>query len=814
MIRLRLAVLLLLTLSYTAFSLDENSSTRLTVGKVEHYKALTNGAEYQSGNALVRITALTPSIVRLRYTAGKQFPQDFSYAVVPSANALTSPVQQSEDAQSFAFDTGGMVVRIQRATGQVQFLDHAGKLISGDDATRPIVWHGSEFRVYKSMPVDEHYFGLGDKAGPIDHRNSAFTMWNTDAFGWTEGTDPLYKSIPFFLGLRGGKAYGIFLDNTFRSSFDFGKASPDYYSFGATGGELNYYFIYGPDPKSVIENYTTLTGRTPLPPLFSLAYQQSRYSYFPEARVRQVAEEFRRRHIPLDVIYFDIDYLQGYRAFDINRTYFPHFEQLIKDLAAEGIKSVVISDLHLEAKPGYAPYDEGLKGDDFLKNPDGSLYLGHVWPGMCVFPDFTRQSVRDWYGSLYKDFVDMGVRGFWNDMNEPAVFRYPQKTIPLDVVDRIDDPGYHRVTNQREIHNVFGMQNVRATHDGLLKLAPNLRPFVLTRAAFAGTQRYAATWTGDNSSTWTHYRLTLPTILSMNVSGYPLVGDDIGGFAGSPTPDLLTRWMELGAFIPIYRNHTSNGTLDQEPWVHGPYQEAIRKRYIETRYRLLPYIYTSMEKTSRTGVPLMRPMFVEFPSDDRLATIDSEYMFGPDLLVAPKLLETLDPYDVIFPKGPWYDYWTGERIEGGVTRKLNPPLDVLPVYVRGGSILPQQPVVQSTDDVPNGPLELRVYPGPDCHGSIYSDDGKTFDYRKGAFFRQSFTCEVSSTGIQVKLDVPAGNYHPWWHQLRLTIFGETRPREVFIDGRPAQGWKYDEAARVVTINMPATAQASAVSIAR
>src|SRR5262249_54907755 len=338
------------------------------------------------------------------------------------------------------------------------------------------------------------------------------------------------------------------------------------------------------------------------------------------------------------------------------------------------------------------------KNSYFVKNPDGLVYVGKVWPGESVFPDFTRDEVRKWWGTLYSDFVTMGIRGFWNDMNEPAIFERADKTMPLDTVHSLEG----RKTDHREIHNVFGMQNARATYEGMLRLQPDVRPFVLTRAAYAGAQRYASTWTGDNSSTWNHMRISIPQLLNLGISGYAFVGDDIGGFAGSPTPDLLTRWMELGAFNPIYRNHGTKGSRDREPWVDGAEHETIRRRYIETRYRLLPYIYTSMEETSRTGIPLMRPMFLEFP-DKTFETTDTEFMFGPDLLVAPKVDEKFEPYEATLPAGPWYDFWTGRS--AGSTKGLNPQLDTLPVFVRGGSILPEQPVVQNTAEVPQGPLQ-------------------------------------------------------------------------------------------------------------
>lgn len=795
--RRRVSLFPLILLALCSIVLGQPSKS---TGVVTSVQRTSDGISFHSGAALVRITAISPGVIRLRFTTSAAFPPDHSFAVVAHPDLPKPDLHLTQSPRGFELSTEEIRVAVDRATGRINFLDQSGQVLSQDQPGYPATWHGSQFQVYKSMPLDEQYFGLGDKSDGMDHRGNAFTMWTTDAFGWQQGSDPLYKSIPFFLALKNSTAYGIFLDNTYKSFFDFGKQSRDFYSFGSDGGELNYYFIAGPEPKKVVERYTALTGRTPLPPYWSLAYQQCRYSYYPESRVREIASEFRKRQIPADVLYLDIDYQEGYKPFTINRKYFPTFEQMVKDLGSEGFRVIVISDLHIAYdKNNYAPYAEGHAQDAFIKNPDGTEYIGKVWPGPSVFPDFTLSSARKWYGSQFKFFTDRGIAGIWNDMNEPAVFRYPDKSFPIDTVHRVDSEsenrnpaGPIRKTDHREIHNVFGMQNVRATYDGLLALRPNERPFVMTRAAFAGTQRYSATWTGDNQSTWAHYRLTLPTLLNMGVSGYSSTGVDVGGFDGSPQPDLLTRWTELGAFLPIFRNHTSSGTRDQEPWVHGPEHEAINKRYIELRYQLLPYIYTVTEEMSRTGVPVMRAFFLEHPELSRMQDLNNkEFFFGPDFLVAPKLNEMLDKYEVVLPDGVWYDYWTGKRVEAKtraawdaktdeigpknvpnvLSLTVDPPLDTLPVYVRAGAIIPHAPIVQSTMQKPDGPLELRVYPGPDCHGSIYTDDGTSFAYKTGAYFRQSFTCEATPSGVTVKLSAPEGTFTPWWTQLRVTAYG-------------------------------------------
>jgi len=386
-------------------------------------------------------------------------------------------MNQSANAAFIELSTGEVTVRVEKSPLRISFRTGAGEVISQEPI--PVAYNGTAFQIWKSMPENEHYYGLGDKAHGLDHRNQAFTMWNTDAYGWQESTDPLYKAIPFFMGVRKGKAYGIFLDNTWRTHFDFGKAARDTYSFGSDSGPLDYYFFYGPQPKKVLENFTALVGRSPLPPLWTLGFQQSRYSYYPEAKVREIARNFRERKIPADVIYLDIDYQDRYRPFTINRQYFPNFEGMVSDLAKQGFKIVAITDLHIAYAPnqGYKPFDTGAAGDHFVKNKDGSLYIGKVWPGDSVFPEFTAARSREWWGALYTDFVRMGIKGFWNDMNEPSIFERADKTMPLDVQHRLDanaraayaGSGVRPDTaSHAAIHNVFGMENTRATYDDVV----------------------------------------------------------------------------------------------------------------------------------------------------------------------------------------------------------------------------------------------------------------------------------------------------------------------------------------------------------
>ena len=809
------------TFAVILFCIAAASAQVRIFNSVDTSAATPNGIEYRSGSAIINITALRDDVLRIRLGPEGSLPEDASWAVLPGSRTARVPVTPLNDAASVGFSTAKLRVFVNRATSRMTISDLEGRVLSSDTPGRPVEYHGDSFRIYKDMPENEHYFGLGDKTGPLDRRGMAFTLWNTDT-GFQESTDPIYKSIPFFIGFRAGRSYGLLLDSTWRSSFDFGKEVRDSYSFGAEGGPIDYYFMEGPEPRHVVETYAWLTGTAPLPPLWALGFQQSRYSYESDAKLRQIASRLRADHIPADVLYLDIDYQNKNRPFTVNSETFPDLAKLISDMKAQQFHVVLITDLHIANLPNadYAPYDEGIKGDHFLKNPDGTIYTGIVWPGPAVFPDFTHAPTRDWWGTLYKHFYSIGADGFWNDMNEPAVFQTATKTIPLDVTGRIEEPGFRsRIVTQREAHNVFGMENSRGTYEGLLKLNPNQRPFVLTRATYAGGQRYSATWTGDNRSTWNHLRLSIPMLLNLGLSGFAIAGDDIGGFGGSPPMDLLTKWFEIGSFNPIFRDHTEKGTNPQEPWVGGPAHEAIRRHFIEERYRLMPYIYTLAEENSRDGMPLMRPLFLEFPHVD--LDPGNEFMWGPSILVAPAMFEE-DPqnYSAKLPSGDWYDYWTGKKITGkapggdpvitGAAKgppavievSIKPALADLPVYVRGGSVIPFQPLVQSTSEKPNGPLELRVYPGANCSGSIYQDDGVSFAYKQGAFLRQAFQCAVSAGEIQLTFSARQGSYAPWWKETEVVFYGQTAPANVTLNGKTIAGSKYDAATRTLRIRIP------------
>lgn len=766
-----------------------------------------NQIVFHNAHNIIAVSVLAPGIVRVRMAPTPRFGPDYSWAVIKTGWPGVHP-EFSGAGGTRTIRTSKLTVQIQLAPFRIAFYDPAGQLVSKDAEGLSMASDGARVRCWKWMPPDEHYFGLGEKAGPLDKRGHSYVMWNTDAFGWNGSTDPLYEDVPFFLALRNGKSYGIFFDNTYRSTFDFGSERPNVYAFGAAGGELNYYFIAGPAPKDVIKRFTELVGRMPLPPLWSLGYQQSRYSYSPEKKVRFIADNFRIRHIPCDVIYLDIAYMNGYRVFTWNKTRFPDPARMLSDLRREGFRVVTILDPGVKVDPDYWVYRQGIAGNDFVKMPNGKVYEGAVWPGMSAFPDFTSPKVRQWWGGLYRGLVADGVAGFWNDMNEPSIFNVPSKTMPLDAI--FYDHGLK--SPHAKIHNVYGMLMSEATRDGVLRLRPQERPFVLTRDTYAGGQRYAAVWTGDNSSTWDHLRISITEIMGMGLSGLTFAGADIGGFAESPSPDLYTRWLEAGVFYPMARTHTTLGSREQDPWAYGVRREAINRNSIDLRYRLLPYLYDAFYESSKTGLPVMRALLLDYPDDSTAIAQEEEFLLGDDLLVAPVVKDGEWTWPVYLPKGEWFDFWSDRRYEGPASVTVDAPLDRIPLFVRGGAIIPTRQLVQYTGEAPINPLTFEIYPDGNSTREYYEDDGISFKYRSGDYLLEKISVSAAQAGITVQISARQGTYQPPARSLVLRIHSvHSIPRAVLLDGQPlskleapssAQGWGYDMRKNVVWAIFP------------
>jgi alpha-glucosidase len=767
-----------------------------SICNVDSFERLSDGIILNVNTAKVKIYVVENDLFRIRLTQDAIFKEDHSWAIVSTPNTQQS-FEVRETPEKIFLITSNATVSINKNPCRISFLDKNGIIINADEPTKGMCWSGDEVAVWKTMPADEQYFGFGEKSGSLNKKGKSFCNWNTDIPAYKADTDPLYQTIPFFYGIRNGSTYGIFFDNTFYSHFDMGKENPNQYSFGATGGELNYYFIYGPTPKIVSEKFSKLIGTTPIPPKWSIGYQQCRWSYYPESKVKEIASTFRNKNIPCDAIYLDIHYMDGYRCFTWDKQRFPDPTKMVSDLSKDGFKIVVIIDPGIKKDSTYWVFQEGINGDHFVKYPDGKYFAGTVWPGECVFPDFIDTKARDWWGSLYKGLMDNGVKGFWNDMNEPSVFNGPNKTFALDVLHNRDGS----ISDHRKNHNVYGMQMARGTYEGLLKLKPEERPFVLTRANYAGGQRYAAAWTGDNISSWEHLEMAVPMCLNLSISGQPFVGTDIGGFVGSPSGELYTRWLQLGVFTPLMRTHTEINSKDQEPWSYGPEYESINKKSIELRYKLLPYIYTQFYRASISGTPIMRPIFFDYPNDIETYWSEKEFLFGDAFLVAPVLGEGAKKRELRLPAGEWYDYWTDEKIVGPKYITVDASIDKIPLFVKAGSIIPTQQIVQFSDQVPIDPLTIDIYPAVQSSSILYEDDGISFNFRNGGFCLRAFELKQNKRGYNIT-QYQQGNYKPTSRNLVIRLHDQKEKPAKISFGKVLLtqfDWKYIKSDSILEI---------------
>jgi alpha-glucosidase len=739
------------------------------------FKTLSNTQSIvQQGNKLViktaeaeaHITIYSPSIIRVNVTRQPN-NADTSFAVIQQP---LSSLQYEETDAEVIVKTSALTLRISKAPLRFAFYTPEGKLLSRDDERFGINWQNSQVINYRELQPDEKFIGLGEKVGNLNRRTSSFVNWNTDASDHTPKTDPLYETFPFFIGIHSELTYGYFLDNTHKSYFDFGASCDDQFIWmGADDGDLNYYFFGAQTVAGIIEDYTWLTGRMEMPPLWSLGYQQCRWSYMSAQEVLDVAAKFREHNIPADVMYCDIDYMEGFKIFTWNNETFPDPKAFIDKLKEMNFKLITIVDPGIKVEEGYQQYDEGVQKGYFATYPNGENYIGEVWPGRCHFPDFFREDVREWWGAAFTALTEPGVEGFWNDMNEPAVWNQNMPWI-VKFGDKF----------MPEVRNVYGMMMAKATYDGTRKILGNKRPFVLTRAAYSGTQRYSAVWTGDNTATDEHLLLGTRLVNSLGVSGMANVGVDIGGFSGNPTPEMMVRWNSLGTYTPMYRNHAIKDSEFREPWQYGDDNMALIKKSIEDRYRLLPYIYSSFYKTTLTGLPLNRTLAIDYTHDELVYTEDyqNQFIFGDGLLVAPVVSTELTA-KVYLPQGIWYRFGSNEKYNGGQEYIVDAPLDDLPVFAKAGAIIPLQHVIQSTQDAGDGILELHVWPNNEGSSFVYyEDDGNTYDNEKGSYHKRLIT--LNPTVQTLTLSAVEGSYHSKYTKLIVLLHGSN----VTITSKP------------------------------
>ncbi|MGC8765519.1 MAG: TIM-barrel domain-containing protein [Brevinematia bacterium] len=700
----------------------------------------------------LKLEAITERTLKFHFSKNDNFNHR-SFVVENELKPLA--IEIKKNGPVYILETKFLRVEVENS---VKIYDKQNKLIHSDFEGKGYLKTGDSIYCYKKMLDIKGFYGFGVRRGRLNKKGEFLINWNTDDPNHFFDTDPLYQCHPFFIASSEDYFYGMFFDNTYRSYFDLGKENRDYYSFTAEGGELVYYFIYGSSPKEVINEYSIIVGRINLPPLWALGFHQSRWSYKSEKEVLTVASEFRKRNIPCDVIYLDIDYMDKFKVFTIDNKKFKNFKKMNESLAKDGFKIVTIIDPGVKKEDGYYVYEEGKKNDFFCKL-NGEPATGYVWPGECVFPDFTDEKARKWWGERQKFLLENGVNGIWNDMNEPAILtkndysmmrfafyflklRYPPVLSKTDllaekikkiVMKTLPENVKHKERSHAEVHNVYGYLMCKASFEGMLKYEPSKRPFILTRSGFSGIQKYSAVWGGDNQSTWQHMFMSIITMQNLSLSGVPFVGEDIGGFWKSlNSKELFVRWMALGIFYPFFRDHSAMNTRRQEPWTFGKKYERIISEFIKLRYSLIPYIYSLFYEAKETGIPPMRSLFLEFPTDKKAYEVEDEFMFGPFLLVVPVYKPNEKKKVLYLPEGEWYNFYDYKLHKGGKYIEEDAPIDKVLLFARAGALVPMQKPQNFVGESKNDTLYIKAFPGKG-EFLYYEDDGISFDYEKGIY---------------------------------------------------------------------------------
>ncbi|MCS7027198.1 MAG: DUF4968 domain-containing protein [Bacteroidia bacterium] len=739
---------------------SNHSRTHQSIGKLIDFRYNKRNTELhlQAENGFAKVLVYHPQIIRITLNRTTDL-WDFSYAtIVPPLD--DTPAQIAERNDKLILTTSDLKVVIYKNPLLFAFYDPNDLLINADEPFSNS-WLGEQISAYKTLQPNEKFIGLGEKTGNLDRKGTGYTNYNTDFFAYYSAADPLYISTPFYMGVHSGISYGIFLDNSSKTHFNFGASNDRFASFTVESGDLNYYFIYGKTIAKNIELYTYLTGRMELPPLWSLGYHQCRYSYYPDKEVLNIARTFREKQIPADVIYLDIHYMQNYKLFTWSKEHFAEPQKLIQALQALGFKVVVIIDPGIKVEQEYETYQKGVQADVFLKYPDGTYYTGQVWPGWCHFPDFTNPRVRKWWGEQFAELVQLGIKGFWNDMNEIATWgnRLPE-------LIEFDLEGHKAST--RQARNLYGLQMARATFEGIKKLLPQERTFHLTRAGFSGVQRYACVWTGDNVATDEHLLLGVRLVNSMGLAGLCFAGYDVGGFVGEASNQLFAKWISIGAFSPFFRGHKEVNTASAEPWTKGRQTEEIARNYISLRYRLIPYIYSHFYESTQNGLPIQRSLAIDYTHDDLIyhPNYQNQYLFGKSLLICPN--ESYHQFTKVYlpEASAWYYWYDGKVFEGKQEIVVESPVHQLPIFVRASAIIPMQSLTQHLSEKPEKTLHLHIYFGQETSEFLYyEDDGTSYEYKQGNFYKRLIRFEPQKRTLSFE---PAeGNYTSHFEKLKI-----------------------------------------------
>ena len=743
-----------------------NPDYLIPLSTVNSFEKKSQSIIFEVDFELFEILFLSEDLFRFRISQGGSFIGKPSFSCLDK-DWPGCQFEVKEEKSKYLVSTSSVTISIFRENFSITIIRNDGTVILDKHENWPFYqYQNNHFVLSRSCLPHEHIYGLGEKTGHLDRHGRKYRMWNKDVLApdpdksvediiaerhsdpLATDFDPYYITIPFYYRLHPESlsAAGYFIDNPHPANYEFdNQKNHSHIKIHYEGGEYCEYFFTDTRIPKILKNYSELTGKIKLPPIWALGYHQCRWKKYDHEDLLELAKKQRQSGVPCDVLWLDIDYMDQYRVFTWNDEIFPNPEALFEKLKEMGFRIITIVDPGIKFEPGYKIFDEAKENNLLCKCENGQIYIGQVWPGRTAFPDFSKPECRQWWGELNSQHVQSGIAGIWNDMNEPAT----GKMSPMEMRFAGEDDGNYPHTR---FHNEYALMMAMGTVEGLKKNEPNKRTFVLSRAGSPGIQRYAANWMGDNASRWEHLQMSLPMAMSLSLSGQPFIGADVGGFVEPTCPELFIRWMQCGIFYPFFRNHNDH-PADQYVWSFGEAIQKICKKFIDLRYKLLPYTYTQFVKGHLNGTAILRPLVIDFQNDPAVRQLGDQFMFGNDLLVAPVLNPGQTTRTLYLPEGEWYDWNSKEFYKGKNWISINSPIDQLPIFVKCGSVIPMlSEIPESTMTISNKSLSLFLAI-PDKAGTyiseLFEDDGLTEEFHDGHYLKSSFHVKVSSKGTVI-----------------------------------------------------------------
>ena len=725
-----------------------SSATAQTfLGYFSRYENEITSIVVNADSSAVRLTFYTADIVRVDVLPTLRTAMDSSFVIIqePSKNVHFS-VKETDSLISVY--TSSLGVRFQKYPLRISFVDSAGTLLLAEPNTGGIAFNNRSRTLRFILDADDHFYGTGERGTALDRRGQKYLNYNTQVGNYNTPLATMNLNAPIITTPNG---YALYIDNTYRGEFDFGVSDSSLFSYSAEGGELSYYFIAAATMEEQLKKYTWLTGRQPLPPRWAFGFIQSKNRYENEPEARSIVQTLREKDIPCDAIVLDLKWFEHMGDISWNESLWPEHKKMVTDFLLQGMKTILITEPYIIQHS--KNFIEADTNGYLAKDSTGKTYLMEKW-WSCNYTcnssllDITNPRAQQWWWSKHPDAFASNVAGIWTDLGEPE--RHPEAM-------------NHFLGSAVKIHNIYNLLWAKTIYEGFTKLRPNERVFNLSRSGFAGVQRYGVMpWSGDVYRSFEMLEVQVPILLGMGMSGIAYQNSDIGGYSRVPaTPELYVRWMQFGMFCPIARAHGAGETVNgfpTEPWKYGAEAEIICREFIRLRYRLLPYIYTAAHNNYETGIPFARPLFWLDAHDEQLVNESSSYMWGDAFLVSPVVKAGQTKKNIYFPKGTWINYWTDEVITGGKSVTVSAPLDVMPLFVKEGSIIPMAQLMTYSDERPMDTLTLHVYPNMSGEVSytLYEDDGKTRDYQIGKYSTTTFTQRSLNKNGVATLSLTAG----------------------------------------------------------